>query len=82
VNLYWGNLGSYGAFTGGLCGLSPTGAATASLPDDVWFVVAATDGASTDGSWSRDAMGGELSYAGATAACPAITGHATNNGCP
>jgi hypothetical protein len=82
VNLYWGHLGSYGAFAGGVCDLPPTGSASVSLPDNVWFVLAATDGASTDGSWSRDALGAELTYSGAHAACPAITGHATNNGCP
>ena len=44
--------------------------------------VAGTDGGSTDGSWSRDALGNEKIYAGASSACPAITQHVTNNGCP
>ena len=46
-----------------------------------WFVVAATDGLVTDGSWSRDPAGGELSYGGASLACPAIVSHVTNNTC-
>ncbi len=82
VNVYWGHLGDYTTFAGGVCSLPATGTATISLPDDVWFVVAATDGNATDGSWSRDASGAELNYAGASAACPAVTQHVTNNGCP
>ena len=82
VNIYWGNLGDFSTFFGGVCGLAPSGAATVSLPDNVWFVVAGTDGASTDGSWSRDGAGNEKNYAGASAACPAITQHVTNNNCP
>ncbi len=82
VNVYWGSLGSYGSFAGGACNLPASGSATISPPDNVWFVMATTDGASTDGSWSRDDSGGELTYAGASAVCPAITQHVTNNGCP
>jgi hypothetical protein len=82
VNVYWGNLGSYAAFAGGFCNLPGTGAATITLPGSVWFLVAATDGASTDGSWSRDGGGGEKTYAGAASACPGIAQHVTNNGCP
>jgi subtilase family protein len=82
VNIYWGNLGSFSAFAGGFCNRAPVGSATVSLPDNVWFLVAGTDGASTDGSWSRDTLGNEKSYAGASAACPAITQHSTSNGCP
>jgi hypothetical protein len=82
VNVYWGNLGDFSAFAGGFCGLAPTGTATLSLGDDVWFLVVGTDGASIDGSWSRDQQGNELIYGGATAACPAITQHVANNGCP
>lgn len=62
--------------------LGASGTTTISLPGSVWFLVAGTDGASTDGSWSRDALGNEKNYAGASAACPAITQHLTNNGCP
>ena len=43
--------------------------------------VAATDGLVTDGSWSRDPAGVELSYGGASLACPAIVAHVTNNTC-
>ncbi len=82
VNVYWGNLGNFSTFAGGFCGLAPGGAATIALPDNVWFLVAGTDGASTDGSWSRDSMGNEKNYAGASTACPTITQHVTNNNCP
>jgi hypothetical protein len=82
VNVYWGNLGDFTTFTGGFCGLASNGMTTVALPDDVWFVVAGTDGAGTDGSWSREPLGNELNYSGATAACPAITAHVTNNSCP
>jgi hypothetical protein len=82
VNVYWGNFGNFTDFAGGFCGLSPSGTATISLPDDVWFLVAGTDGVSTDGSWSRDALGNELNYSGATTACPAITQHVTSGNCP
>jgi subtilase family protein len=82
VNVYWGSLGSYTTFAGGFCGLAPSGSATISLGENVWFLLAGTDGGGTDGSWSRDYLGNEKSYSGASAACPAITQHVTNNGCP
>jgi lysyl endopeptidase len=82
VNVYWGNLGNFATFSGGFCGLAPSGGTTISLPGSVWFLVVGTDGASTDGSWSRDSLGNEKNYAGAPAACPAITQHVTNNNCP
>jgi len=82
VNIYWGNLGDGSTFTGGVCNLPATGSATLALPDNVWFVVAATDGMSTDGSYSRDLSGAERFYAGASLVCSAITLHMTNNGCP
>jgi hypothetical protein len=82
VNVYWGNLGSFSAFAGGFCGLAPGGSTSLALAGNVWFVLAGTNGGSTDGSWSRDALGNELNYAGASAACPAITQHLTNNDCP
>ncbi|OLD66379.1 MAG: hypothetical protein AUI52_04485 [Acidobacteria bacterium 13_1_40CM_2_68_10] len=82
VNLYWGNLGDGTRFTGAACDLPPTGAVTLSLPDNVWLLAAATDGLTTDGSYSRDLSGAELSYTGAGLVCPAITKHLTNNGCP
>jgi hypothetical protein len=52
------------------------------MPANSWFLVAATDGASTDGSYARGPNGAELFYSGAFAACPGITSHATNNACP
>lgn len=82
INVYRGSLGSFSSFTAGDCGLPPTGSATLSLPDNVWFLVTATDGASTDGSWGQTPTGAERSYAGSSLACPPITQHATNNGCP
>jgi hypothetical protein len=82
VNVYWGHLGDFTTFAGGFCGLAPGGPATVSLPGNVWFVVAGTDGAASDGSWSRDHLGSEKIYSGASAACPAITQHVTNNSCP
>lgn len=82
VNVYRGPIGNFSGFTAGDCGLPATGSATLALPGDVWFLVVATDGGSTDGSWSRDASGDELSYSGASLACPAVTQHVTNNGCP
>src|SRR5207249_1020136 len=80
VNVYWGNLGNFSSFAGGFCNQAATGSATLPLAENVWFLVAGTDGASTDGSWSRDGLGNEKSYAGASGACPAITQHSTNNG--
>jgi hypothetical protein len=82
VNVYRGAMGSFGSFTGASCNLPPTGSATLAMPDNSWFVVAATDGASTDGSWGRTASGAEASYSGAGTVCPAITAHLTNNACP
>jgi hypothetical protein len=82
VNLYWGTLGNGSTFTGAACNLPATGSAVLDLPDNVWFVVAATDGAATDGSYARDLSGAEKFYAGASLVCPAITGHLTNSGCP
>ncbi len=82
VNVYWGSLGNFTTFTGGACGLSPSGSATLPVPNNSWVLVVATDGAATDGSWSRDGAGNEKSYAGASAVCPAITMHVTNNACP
>jgi hypothetical protein len=82
VNIYHGTVSSFASFTGGHCGLPGSGSATIALPDNVWFLVAATDGASTDGSYARTVNGAEASYGGAAAACPGITAHVTNNACP
>jgi len=82
VNIYWGNLGNFSTFAGGFCNRAPSGSATINLSGSVWFLVAGTDGASKDGSWARDGLGNEKNYAGASAACPAVTQHVTNNGCP
>ena len=81
VNVYHGSLGNFSTFTGGHCGLAGTGAATVSMPANAWFLVVGTDGGSTDGSFSRDASGAELSYTGSTSACPAITQHIVGS-CP
>lgn len=82
VNVYWGAIGNYATFTGGACGLPPTGSATVAVPANAWFLVVATDGASTDGSWARRLDGTERSYSGSGLACPAITQHVTSDGCP
>ena len=82
VNVYRGSLGNFTTFTAGTCNLPPTGSATVAIPDDSWFLVAATDGASTDGSWGRDLSGAERVYAGAGLACPSGAQHVTSNGCP
>ena len=82
VNLYWGTLGGGTSFSGAHCGLPASGSATVMLPGNVWFVVSATDGVSTDGSHARTLTGAEVTYPGAGTVCPAITSHVTNNGCP
>ena len=82
INLYWGDIGDGSRFGGAACNLPPTGSTTLTLPDNVWFLAAATDGLSTDGSYARALSGAELFYAGAGNVCPGITGHLTNNGCP
>jgi hypothetical protein len=82
VNVYRGALGTFSSFTGGFCGLAPTGSATIAMPDNAWFLVAATDGVSQDGSYGRTATGGEMIYGGAALACPGTTTHLTNNACP
>ncbi len=81
VNVYRGAIGDYTSFGAGTCGLPPTGTATLAIPDNSWFLVAATDGAGTDGSWARAPDGSERVYVGASAAC-GITAHVTANGCP
>ena len=81
-HVYRGTIGDFTTFTSGACDLPPTGSAVVAMPDDAWFLVVATDGAATDGSWSRTADGSELSYAGASLACPAITAHAAGGACP
>ncbi|MBZ5637343.1 MAG: S8 family serine peptidase [Acidobacteriia bacterium] len=82
VDVYRGTIGNFTAFNGGACGLPPTGSATLAIPDGSWFLVAATDGGSADGSYGRTISGSEIVYAGASAACPGIVSHVTNNACP
>jgi len=82
VNVYRGAIGSYGAFGGAICNVPPTGTATVSMPANSWFLVAATDGAATDGSYARGPDGAELLYSGASSVCPTISAHVTNNACP
>jgi hypothetical protein len=81
VNVYVGDMGDFSTFTSGHCSLPQTGAATLAIPNDSWFLATATDGASADGSWSRDPVGGELIYGGASTVCPAITQHLPGS-CP
>jgi hypothetical protein len=82
VNIYRGVMGDFSAFVAGDCDLPPSGSATLRLPDNVWFIAAATDGGATDGSWSRTLTGAERSYSGASIACPEITSHLTSGTCP
>ena len=82
VNIYHGAIGGFSTFAGGACALPASGSATVAIPADSWFLVVGTDGASTDGSWSRDPAGNELSYSGSTTACPAITAHTPRATCP
>jgi hypothetical protein len=82
VNVYRGAMTDFTTFTDGNCDLPASGTATLAMPADSWFLVVATDGGSTDGSWSRDGQGNELTYAGASAVCPAITDHDPSGVCP
>ena len=82
VTVYRGAIGSFGAFVGAACNLPPTGTASLAIPDNSWFLLAATDGGSTDGSYGRGAGGSELLYSGASAVCPGVVSHITNNACP
>lgn len=82
VNIYRGTIGDYSTFVAGDCGLPPTGSATLALPDNVWFLAAATDGAAIDGSWGRTPMGTERNYLGASVACPGIASHDPSGTCP
>jgi hypothetical protein len=82
VNVYYGALGAFTAFTGGTCGLPGSGSATIAVPGGSWIIVTATDGGTTDGSYGRDASGAERQITGASSVCPAIVAHATNSICP
>jgi hypothetical protein len=82
VTVYRGAIGSYGAFTSASCNLPSTGSATVAMPNNSWFLVVATDGATTDGSYARGVNGGELVYAGAPSVCPGTTSHVVSNACP
>jgi len=82
VNLYHGGLVSFAAFTGASCGLPPSGSATVAIPDNSWFLVAATNGGTTDGSYGKRATGVERTIDGASAVCPAIVQHVVKPGCP
>ncbi len=81
VNIYQGTLGSFGTFTAGDCALPPTGSATVAVPGGSWFLVASADG-DADGSYGRDASGGERGIDGAGAVCPEIAQQVTLASCP
>jgi hypothetical protein len=81
INIYQGAIGDYSAFTSASCGLAPTGSTTLNIPDDTWFLVVGTDGVDTDGSWSRDRTGAEMSYSGASTVCPTIAQHLPGGVC-
>jgi len=82
VNVYRGPLKSFSTFTSAACGLPGTGSATVTMPGNSWFLVVATDGATTDGTYARDINGAELSYVGASTVCPGTVSHVTTNACP
>jgi hypothetical protein len=82
VNLYRGNLSSFAAFQGANCGLPPSGSASVAIPDDSWFLVVATNGGSTDGSYGTRSGGVERPIDGASAVCPAIAQHVVKPSCP
>jgi len=82
VTIYRGAIGSYGAFTGASCNLPSIGSTTVAMPNNSWFLVVATDGATTDGSYARGVNGAELFYSGASTVCPGMTSHVTSNSCP
>jgi hypothetical protein len=64
-NIYWGSIGNYSAVTGGQCGIGNTGAAASvAIPDNSWFVVAGSDGASRISSFGKDSSGNEESFSG------------------
>lgn len=81
INLYHGRLGDFANITSGTCDRAPAGSVVTLIPDDAWFLVAATDGAAADGSYGRDGAGAERALDGASKACAAITRHATNDTC-
>jgi hypothetical protein len=81
VNVYHGSIGDFTAFAGGDCDLPAIGSAVVSLPAGAWFIVTATDGLFTDGSWGRDSTGAARDVSGASVACPEITAHVVNDSC-
>jgi hypothetical protein len=68
------SLGGIYALTGGRCGIGTTSpfAWTASPQpgpgEFFWWVIVADDGASTEGSWGKDGLGGERNGPGASGA--------------
>ena len=81
TNLYWGfgsglpgTSGGTFAVAGSACGIGTSGAFTWSASPDpasdasrlVWWVIVATDGAHTEGSWGKDSSGAELNGAQAS----------------
>ena len=82
VNIYRGDLASFSTFTGASCGLAPSGSATVAMPDNSWFLVASTNGGTTDGSYGRRSGGVERQIDGASAVCPAIVQHVVKPSCP
>jgi hypothetical protein len=82
VNLYRGDLSSFTLFQGASCGLPPSGSATVAMPENSWFLVASTNGGSTDGGYGQGKDGVERAIDGATTVCPAIVQHAVKPSCP
>ena len=82
VNLYRGSLGNFTTFAGAECDLPASGTAAVPIPDGSWFLVAATDGLFTDGSYGTRSQGVERDLNGASAVCPAIVQHVVTDTCP
>lgn len=82
VNLYRGSLGNFATFVGAACALPATGSATVSMPQGSWFLVTATNGTGSDGSYGAGSAGVEREIDGGSAVCPAITQHVVPPACP
>lgn len=96
TNLYWGygaglptQLGGSYTLSGSACGMGNTGSYTwngspdpASDPSRlVWWVIVATDGVHTEGSWGTDSSGAERNGTQASGQCGFTEKNTANPGC-
>jgi hypothetical protein len=96
TNLYWGygsglpgTVGGTYAVAGSVCGLGSTGSiAWSGSPDPttdstrlIWWVIVATDGDRTEGSWGHDSAGNEINGATASGQCGNTVKNTSNPGC-